>query len=358
MNLHLTATLCVRSVTDGWWELVGAVRRLSWNDDPGGHVTYPPQQPPFGNQDPYGQYGNTAQFGGGGYPPPPPPKKNTGAIVAVIVAVLVVVAGVGITGFVAPGFFLADEQTPPPTTPKDPPKTGSSSAEPKGGDGPEETLEAVADGLASQDADGLKDLACADARSGVDEAIDDLDAVDDARLVDSREEADDEAVGLVEVTVGTESGKFEVTVVDDGGWCWQDITGPIGNDPEDPTTSTAPPPPGSGDGTPTAGGKPVEAAALAYAQSFLDAVNGGDPETAKTMLCTDGNSTAADVDELFAADPQNLAINPEVDGNTSSPESYQLYLSGTVDGRELQGHESNLWIVAYSGSWCVHGFRA
>lgn len=322
-------------------------------------MTYPPQQQPYGGQDPYGQYGygSTAQFGGG-YPPPPPPKKNTGAIVAVI-AVVVLVAGLGITGFVAPGFFLADDKQTT-TEPSTPPKTTKSSEEPGGGAEPEDTLKAVADGLESHDGDALGDLACADAESGVKSAIDDVDAVDEARLKDTEKNGDDEVIGLVEVTVGSESGDFEVTVLDDGGWCWQDITGSVGDeDPDEPTASSKPvEPTGGPTGTPSASGKPVDGAALNYAKTFLDAVNGGDAETAKSMLCADGIKKASDVDDLLAADPKNLAVNPEVEGNSASPESYQLYLSGSVDGREMEGHSGNLWIVAYTGSWCVHAFRA
>jgi hypothetical protein len=91
-------------------------------------VTYP-QQPP-GGQNPYGQpgpgYGNPyppypGGYGGGFGPPPPPPKK-TGVVVAVVAVAVLVLGGLGITGFVAPGFFLSsDDDT---TT-----EAGSTSAE-------------------------------------------------------------------------------------------------------------------------------------------------------------------------------------------------------------------------------------
>ncbi len=75
-------------------------------------MTYPPQPGP------HGQYGQPHP---GGYPPPQPPgpppeppRQNgrTGLIVGVTVAlVLLAAAAVAITGFWAPGYFLADETT-------------------------------------------------------------------------------------------------------------------------------------------------------------------------------------------------------------------------------------------------------
>src|SRR4051794_39021692 len=104
-------------------------------------MTYPPQGP-YGQQqpDPYGQqqpqYGGgyqqqphyhpnaqcdrSAQYGGaqdgGGYGQcgglgggQQPPKNNKGPIIAIVTIVVLILAGVGITGFVAPGFFLSDD---------------------------------------------------------------------------------------------------------------------------------------------------------------------------------------------------------------------------------------------------------
>lgn len=92
-------------------------------------MTYPQQQPwqqqggyPGGQ---YGQYGAAPGgypgnhpgahpgHGYGGYgppPPPPPPRNNTGAVVAVVLAAVVVLTTLGVTGFVAPGFFLSDDK--------------------------------------------------------------------------------------------------------------------------------------------------------------------------------------------------------------------------------------------------------
>jgi hypothetical protein len=99
-------------------------------------MTYPPQPgQPYGRQpDPYGQGGQPPsggfsqqgdpQYPGqqypqqGGYgqeyaqgfggPPTPPKKDKTGLVIGIVVG-LVVLIGVGVTGFVAPGFFLSTD---------------------------------------------------------------------------------------------------------------------------------------------------------------------------------------------------------------------------------------------------------
>lgn len=310
-------------------------------------MTYPQQ--PYGGQDPYGT-------GYGGYgPPPPPPKKNTAAIVSVVALVVVLLAALGITGFVAPGFFLSADTEPTgggTTT-----SSTTSSKEPDT-EGAEEVLEAVADGLDSQDADALKDVACADAESVVEEAIDDADVVTKAELVDTEEVSDDEVRGTVEVSVNDETGEFEVTaaLVDDE-WCWQDIVLVDGPETSEPTTPSTEPTGGPGGGEPTAGGKPVPPGALTAMQGFLDAINSGNAAAAKKTLCADAIATPADVDELVGYDP-DLQIDPKMDGIASGSQSIQLYLHGTAKGQELEGYSTNLWVTNYDGAWCVHAFRA
>ncbi len=311
-------------------------------------MTYPQQ--PYGGQDPY------AGYGGYGPPQPPPQKKNTAAVVAVVAAVVVLLAGLGITGFVAPGFFLSDDDTKtggggPSTT-----ATTTTSAEPDTSGG-EDVLAAVADGLDEQDKSALREVACTDAEPIVEEAIGDADAVTKAELVDTEEVADDEVRGTIEVSVDDESAEFEVTaeLVDDE-WCWQDISQVGGGSPSEPTASSEPVEPPTG-GEPTASGKPVPAGALTAMQGFLDAINSGDAAAAKGMLCKDAISTPADVDELVGYDP-DLAIDPSMDGNAAGSQSVQLYLRGTAKGQELEGYSTNLWVTSYDGAWCVHAFRA
>jgi hypothetical protein len=99
-----------------------------------------PQYPPQGGyqqQPGYGQPQYPPPGQGFGGPPAPPPKSKTGMLVGIAVAVVVIVA-LGITGFVAPGFFLskssdkaasapADSSAPvaPPAAPSGLPSAGS-----------------------------------------------------------------------------------------------------------------------------------------------------------------------------------------------------------------------------------------
>ncbi|MFI7673578.1 hypothetical protein [Actinophytocola sp. NPDC049390] len=304
-------------------------------------MTYP--------QQPYGG------FGGYGPPPSPPQKKNTAAIVAVVAAVVVVLAGLGITGFVAPGFFLSDDDTKTGGGTTTPTPTTTSSEKPDT-DGAEDALAVVADGLDGHDTGALRDIACADAEEIVDEAIGDADAITKAELVDTEEVSDDEVMGTVEVTVNDESADFEITVVlADDEWCWQDIRQADGG----PTASSEPPEPSTGPsgGEPTASGKPVPAAALTAMQGFLDAINSGDAAAAKGTLCEDAINTPEDVDELVGYDP-DLRIDPSMDGIATGEQSVQLYLRGTAKGQDLEGYSTNLWVTSYDGAWCVHAFRA
>jgi hypothetical protein len=74
----------------------------------GGQQQYPHQQPPYGGYPPQPPYGGP---GYGGYPPPK--KSNTGLLVGIIAGTVVVLAAVGVTGFVAPGFFLSKTKESP-----------------------------------------------------------------------------------------------------------------------------------------------------------------------------------------------------------------------------------------------------
>ena len=77
-----------------------------------------PQQPAGGQ---YGGYDPTAQYPqsrtaaspastAAATAARPPPKKNTGPIIAIVAIVVLLLGGLGVTGFVAPGFFLSRRQ--------------------------------------------------------------------------------------------------------------------------------------------------------------------------------------------------------------------------------------------------------
>lgn len=62
-------------------------------------MAYPPQQ---------GQYGGYPRQQG---PYGAPPQKNRAPLIATLIFVVALLAGLGITGFVAPGFFLSDDDS-------------------------------------------------------------------------------------------------------------------------------------------------------------------------------------------------------------------------------------------------------
>lgn len=136
----------------------------------------PPQQGWDPNQQQYGQ-----GFGGPGGPGGPPPQKNKTALwVGIAVAVVLVVA-LGITGFVAPGFFLSKDNTntaqnppsrqqlpgtsapglptdesSPPTDQSESPGTGGSSDSGAG----KSTVEAFLAKINAKDAAGATSMVC------------------------------------------------------------------------------------------------------------------------------------------------------------------------------------------------------
>jgi hypothetical protein len=123
--------------------------------------------------------GYSQGFGG---PPAPPKKSKTGMWVAIGAAVVVVLALVGITGFVAPGFFLSKDEdntaaaapssstsakpTAPKTTAKRPttPTTKPSASEGGGGADAKVVLQGFIDKLNAGDNNGAVALGCADSK--------------------------------------------------------------------------------------------------------------------------------------------------------------------------------------------------
>jgi hypothetical protein len=125
--------------------------------------------------------GYSQGFGG---PPAPPKKSRTGMWIAIGAAVVVVLAAVGITGFVAPGFFLSkDEGTvaaPPsssasaqPSAPKSTPKKSTTPSDKPSGSG--EGVAVIKNFVAklnSGDTAGAIQLGCADKRELLTQSLD------------------------------------------------------------------------------------------------------------------------------------------------------------------------------------------
>jgi hypothetical protein len=189
-------------------------------------MAYPQQQGPYGGYQQHGHYGG-------------PPRKNNSAVIPVVIVVVAALAGLGILGFVEPGFFLGDD---------DKSSSSSSSADSSGGGGDEgsgpaagggdeegasgvdQFAGALVDAADSQDESALSGFKCADATDNVDEAIDQIGQTDGAELAATREIAEDEYLVLVTISYQGQSAPFTATVVKaENDWCWQDFEQGMGS---------------------------------------------------------------------------------------------------------------------------------
>lgn len=198
-------------------------------------------------------------FGG---PPAPPKKSKTGLIIA-LVAVVVVLAAVGITGFVAPGFFLSKDST-----------TAS---------GPDKTAQDIVDALNRKDKNALNGLKCGDAEEDIAQIIDNVDKVSDVKLnggVTKVSETEYTAVVAMKINGNASTRKGTLGKSGDS-WCWRKVgaassSGGKTTTPK-PTETTVP---GSGSGSNSA--NPEGAAVI---KSFVDKLNGNDTPGALALTC-------------------------------------------------------------------------
>jgi hypothetical protein len=312
------------------------------------------QQPPtgqFGAYDPnaqqgqYGAYDPNAQYGGG-YPQyggvgGPPPKKNKGPIIAIVSIVVLLLAGLGITGFVAPGFFLSDKDDSAGGG-----GGGSSTANaPSGADAVIAQLVAAAD---DQNKSKLKDLTCSDAEEVVDAAIESIDETEGAELKDTEEQGSDTVVATLSITVDGDTDDYDATVKKDGkDWCWQDIsdgtgsTGGSSSSSEEPSTT---------DSEPGGGGTTVDSDGAAFIQSFLDKLATNDPEGVKAMLCSDATQTAQQTSADIATRQSELKLDDDAAVSTTSVSGNVV---GTLDGKEASGVTS---AFIENDNWCIYTF--
>lgn len=163
---------------------------------------YPQQQyPGYGQQ----QYGQNQQYGQGFGGPPAPPKNNKTGLIVAIAAAAVVVLTLGITGFVAPGFFLGDDKADKPS-------------------GPEGTARAIVDGINAHDKAALTALKCANAEQDVEQAIDRVADVSNATLGEITKVSETTYTVAVTLSVGGRSRTAAGTLAAEGGnWCWKEL---------------------------------------------------------------------------------------------------------------------------------------
>lgn len=321
-------------------------------------MAYPPQQGPYGPQVPQGQQ----QYGG--YPQQPgpygaPPPKNKAPLIASLLFVVALLAGLGITGFVAPGFFLSDDDD----------KSGGSASDGSASDGgasggseDPDLKKFAADLVAAandQDKSALKEFPCDDAGPGVSQAINEIDETEGAELVGVKELAADKYVILVDIAYDGKHSPFSATVAKSGdAWCWQDFArgtggssgGDSGDDSGDDSDGPASGPGGSsGDSGDSSGGNGEEGKTLV--EEFITAVNAKDSAKANSMYCDDAPSNSL-VDHVIKKDPK-LAVG-SID---ESKYFLKVKLSGTLGGKPLNLGNVSVKLTG-SGAPCVFTFGA
>ncbi|UUV35149.1 hypothetical protein NQK81_17445 [Amycolatopsis roodepoortensis] len=158
---------------------------------------YPQQQYPGYGQQQYGQ-----GFGG----PPAPPKNNKTGLIVGIAAAAVVVLTLGITGFVAPGFFLSDDKA-------------------EKASGPEGTAQAIIDGINAHDRAALTALKCGSAEKDIDQIIERVNEASDASLGPVTKISETKYTVAVTLTVAGRPGTATGTLASEGGkWCWKEVS--------------------------------------------------------------------------------------------------------------------------------------
>jgi hypothetical protein len=309
----------------------------------GGYQQQPQQQPQYGGYDPNAQYGGGYQQYGGLGGGPQPPKNNKGPIIAIVSIVVLILAGVGVTGFIAPGFFLSDDKGSNTADTS----TKTSTKDDSGADAFIDKLVSTAD---DKDKSGLEDLQCSDATEAVKGATKDIDEISSAKLKDTREKSKTEVVATLDIVVDGKNGDYDATVVKDGStWCWKDIAAGSGDLSTDEsstdestddtsTSSDAPPATGDSDGE-------------KFIQSFLDKLNAGDGAGAAAMSCSDSTSQS----DITTAGTQSPQLQIDLKGTTADDTYVGADLKGTLNGKDATGRTS---AFLENDAWCIYTFFA
>lgn len=269
------------------------------------------------------QYPPAYQYGQGfGGPPAPPAKNKTGLLIAIAAAVVVLVA-VGVTGFVAPGFFLSKDKTTA---------------------GPQQVAQQIVDAINAKDQAALKALKCADAEPDVDQVINGVSAASNATLGQVQKVSESEYRATVTLKVNGRSNTATGTITSAGEkWCWKLVSGLKSSStttPRPPTTSSSsspsqPPVASSGPGP-------------ALIQSFVDKINAKDKAGATALVCPGSeNLTSQYINEGVSGTPQ---ITATVSGTGD-------FISADVGGT-FNGKKANGIVTAQNttGTFCVSGF--
>ncbi|WP_179956752.1 hypothetical protein [Amycolatopsis anabasis] len=289
----------------------------------GGQYDQYGQQQPGGYPPPDGGYPQTAQFpqygqpGGFGGPPPPVRKSKAGLWIALAIAV-VVLAGIGITGFVAPGFFLGDDKA---------------SAE------QDKTVQAIVNALNAKDKAALTALKCADAEPEVASLIDNVDRTSGAKLISGpTAAAAGDYTASVEVMINGKPVTYQGTVSKAGEkYCWKNATGgpklkPTGKPTglNDPTAESEPGEPSSTPGMPRSSGEGTKAIG-----DFLAKLSAGDAAGAGGLVCSESKATLEQTIQQAIAKQVKLTAEPS--GSLEIADFASAAIKGTAGGAEVNG---------------------
>ncbi|WET80631.1 hypothetical protein P3102_05110 [Amycolatopsis sp. QT-25] len=173
---------------------------------------YPGQQYPQAGHDQSGAYAQQQypgygrpQYGPGFGGPPAPPKNGKTGLLVGIAAAAVVVTTLGITGFVAPGFFLGDDKAGKPS-------------------GPEGTAQAIVDGINAHDRTASTALKCMNAERDLDQVIDRVGEASDATLGAITKVSETKYTVAVTLSIAGRLGTATGTLAsEDGKWCWKEV---------------------------------------------------------------------------------------------------------------------------------------
>lgn len=307
---------------DPYWQQGGYPQSGGFPQQGGGQYG---QQPPYGQQPGYGQYpqgGYQQQFGQqgmpGGYPGGPggqPPKKGkTGLWVGLSAGAVVVIAFL-ITGLLAPGFLLGDDE--------DGESGGGGTAN---ANDPKNVAQQIVNGINAHDRAALQALKCANADEDVDQAIQKIQYANNAKLRNVKNVKPDEAIALLDISIDGNQRKIFGRLLKEGGkWCWADYAG-AGSSSGSSSSPSSPSSTGSsGGGDSTEAGKAVE--------ELVQALNAGDSSSATELLCEYASSSAeSTISKITSGDAQLNVVDTRAGGST-----VVARLEGTVDGKEVRG---------------------
>jgi len=304
-------------------------------DQTGGYQQYPgADQQQYGQQQ-YGQpnpYGQEYQQGFGG-PPAPPKKSKTGLLIGIAIAAVVLIA-VGVTGFVAPGFFVSKDD-----------KASSAG-------GAQQVAQSIVDGINAKDKSALTALKCADAEKDVQQVIDGVSAASNAKLGTVEKVTASEYRATVTLSVNGKATTATGTISSAGDkWCWKEVNGlrvPTSTT-KAPTstrrTTTSPRTTTSSPGGAADGGGAV------LIKNFLDKINAKDKAGATAMVCSDSASqdrSISYINEATSSDSPAIKATPTETGDVVLAD-----VEGTYEGRDAQG---KVLAENIDGKFCIAGF--